>query len=433
MTPIPVLVLDDDHVMLHGLDQLLTGAGYQVHVAGRGDEGLAILDAHPEIRVILTDLKMPGLEGRDVLRAVKRRRRDTEVILFTGYGTVEDAVAAMKEGAWDYLTKPVMPEPLLAVLAGALERQDIVREVAARSGTPRIVTESPQMQELLALVRRTSESDSTVLIQGETGSGKELIARAIHAGGRRADRDLVALNCGCIPESLLFTELFGHEKGAFTGATRTTPGHLDRAQGGTLFLDEIAELSTTGQAALLRVLQEREFTRVGGRIRIPLDTRIISATNQDLGALVTAGRFRADLRYRLGVVVLEVPPLRERPEDILPLAEHFLEVYAARIRPGLSLGEEARLALTLDRWKGNVRELQNVIERAVVIAPGAVITPKDLGLDPVPPVALRGSPAERDRIVEALERTHGVRQDAARLLGMDRSTLWRKCRQWGIR
>ncbi len=446
MTPTAVLVIDDEPLMREGVGKLLSREGYIVHLAPDGETGLRLL-REERVQVVVTDLKMPGLDGLAVLAQVKEQGLDVEVILLSGHGSIDSAVTAMKQGAYDFLTKPPDTERLLHLVRRAAERQAMVRrtralEVAhADRGEPPLIAESPAMKRILALVDQLARADATVLIQGESGTGKELIARAIHARSGRARQPMISVNCAAIPDTLLESELFGYERGAFTGAARPKPGRFELADGGTLFLDEIAELSPPTQAKLLRALQEREVERLGGTRPVRVDVRILAATNQDLRHLMRERRFREDLYYRLHVVTLSLPPLRERPEDLGPLALHYLQLHARRLGKAIeTLTPDALAAMHGYAWPGNVRELAHAIERAVILAAGSQITAQDLALPaedaraPMsePPAGATLADRERHWIVTTLERCDGNQSAAAAVLGIDRSTLHRKLRHYGV-
>jgi two-component system response regulator HydG len=367
------------------------------------------------------------------------------VILLTAFGTVEEAVIAMKEGAYDFMTKPFRGEQLLKIVAKALERRDLIeqnrvlqRQLEDLRGKGQVIGGSPAFRRMMTLVDQVADSSATVLIQGESGTGKELVARAIHERSPRRSGPFVAVNCAALPETLLESELFGYEKGAFTGAGARKEGRFELADGGTLFLDEVADLSIVTQPKILRVLQEGEFERVGGTKTIRVDVRIVTATNQDLGQMVREKRFREDLYYRLNVITTNVPPLRERREDIRVLAQHFLRVYAAKNNRKLDgLSDEAVRRLEAYAWPGNVRELENVIERGVVLARGSIMELTDLpeeivGATPLPEgvlsVRIGTSLAEVERrlLEETLRATKGNRTLTAKLLGIDPKTVYRK-------
>ena len=446
MTPTSVLVIDDDRRMLDGLQHVLIKAGYATHAAADGETGLRMLREQP-VQIVISDLKMPGLDGLAVLEEVKRLGLDVEVVMLTGHGSIEAAVSAMKAGAYDFLTKPVGREHLLHIIARAAERQAMLRHTRALEaahaesrGRP-FIAQSPAMTRVLRIAEQVSLSDAAVLIRGESGTGKELIARMIHAASRRAAKPLIAVNCAAIPDGLLESELFGYEKGAFTGALRRKPGRFELADGGTLLLDEIAELGPATQAKLLRALQESEIETLGGLRPIPIDVRIIAATNQDLARLVRERSFRDDLYYRVNVVTIHVPPLRDRPEDLVPLADYFLWLYARQMhKPVQGFAGEALEHLRTYPWPGNVRELQHAVHRAVILTQGSEISTADLGLwmDTDIREADRSSTrtglaaVEQQWIRMALERCGGNRRAAADALGIDRTTLYRKLRQYGL-
>ena len=442
--PATLLVADDDPGLRESLGRTLTRAGYNVVLASDGRAALERLRGGG-LDLVLTDLKMPGMTGIEVLRATKAIAPDLDVILLTAFGTVEEAVIAMKEGAYDFMTKPFRGEQLLKIVAKALERRALIeqnrvlqRQLEDLRGKGQAIGGSPAFRRMMTLVDQVAESSATVLIQGESGSGKELVARSIHERSPRRTRPFVAVNCAALPETLLESELFGYEKGAFTGAAARKEGRFELADGGTLFLDEVADLSIVTQPKILRVLQEGEFERVGGTKTIRVDVRIVTATNQDLAHMVRDKRFREDLYYRLNVITVNVPPLRERREDIRVLAQHFLRVYAAKNNRRLDgLSDEAVRRLEAYAWPGNVRELENVIERGVVLARGSVIELTDLpeeiaGATPLPQGVLSvriGTPlaeVERRLLEETLRATKGNRTLTAKLLGIDPKTVYRK-------
>jgi two-component system response regulator HydG len=375
--PPTLLIADDDPGLRESLERTLTREGYRVILASDGRAALERVQAGG-IDLIVTDLRMPGLTGLELLRAAKAIMPDVDVILLTAFGTVEEAVKAMKDGAYDFLTKPFRREQLIKLIDKALERRDLIEQNRALKkqledlrAKGQMIGASPSWRRMLALIEQVADSSATILIQGESGTGKELVARSIHERSARRNGPFVAVNCAALPETLLESELFGYEKGAFTGAAGRREGRFELADGGTLFLDEIADLSPVTQPKILRALQEGEFERVGGSKTIRVDVRIVTATNQDLAALVRDKRFREDLLYRLNVITTQVPPLREKHEDVPVLAQHFLRVYAAKNNRQLDgFSDEALGCLEAYSWPGNVRELENVIERAVVLATG---------------------------------------------------------------
>src|SRR5438876_1518001 len=378
--PATLLIADDDPGLRQSLERTLTREGYRVILASDGNAALERLQAGG-VDLVLTDLKMPGLSGIELLRAVKAIASEVDVILLTAFGTVEEAVKAMKEGAYDFLTKPFQRAQLLRLIRQALERRDLFQQNRAlqqrlddllQQGA--VIGSSPAFRRMMTLLEQVAGSSATVLVQGESGTGKELVARTIHARSARSRGPFVAVNCAALPETLLESELFGYEKGAFTGAAGRKEGRFELADGGTLFLDEVADLAPVTQPKILRVLQEGEFERVGGTKTLRVDVRVVTATNQDLAVLVREKRFREDLYYRLNVITVTAPPLRERREDVAVLAQHFLRVYAAKNNRHLDGFTDAALAcLEGYSWPGNVRELENVVERAVVLARGTAV------------------------------------------------------------
>ena len=380
-----VLIVDDEPDMLSTCKKFLSRTGYRVFVAGNGAEALALVEESP-YDLVITDLKMPGMDGMEVLRAVKLKRPETIVVMFTGYGTIQDAVLAMKEGAFDFITKPFTPDQLAVSVERALkqlrlekENRALQQQLEEKYRFDAIVGQSPAMQKVFGLIRKIADTQANVLITGGSGTGKELIARSIHANSGRKRQGFVPLNCGGLPEHLVESELFGHEKGAFTGAVTPRAGLMEHASGGTFFLDEISELPLNLQVKLLRVLEERKIRRVGSNKEVEIDIRLISATNRNLEAMVEEGTFREDLFYRVNTFVIPVPPLQERVEDIPLLADHFLKHYLKSTDKEITgASPEALDLLCRHAWPGNVRELQHVIERAVALAPSHQIEPEHL-------------------------------------------------------
>jgi len=451
--PPRILLVDDDDGSRVALTRLLSRAGYEVTDAADGAEALNHLEGgtYP---LVITDLFLPDMSGIDVLKRVKERDEGGEVIVITGNASARSAVQAMKEGAYDYITKPLDFDELTIVVAKALEKRRLHAEnlylrkqLRDRYEFPNIIGNSPAMQQVFNLMRRIVKTDSTVLIMGESGTGKEIVAKAIHFNSHRKEKPFVAVHCGAIPETLLESELFGHTRGAFTGAHREKIGKFQAADGGTIFLDEIGTMPLQLQSKLLRVIQEQEVEMIGATRSTKIDVRIISATNQNLVEDVKRGLFREDLYYRLNVIPLTIPPLRERTTDILPLFRHFLAKYAAAMgRGNLSVSREVVEALEQYDWPGNVRELENVVERMVALAEGDQLTLSDL--PPAMQQVKRAAPAEwitvgergidLPRVLEelewrlideALERAGGVKARAARLLGINRTALMQKLRR----
>jgi DNA-binding NtrC family response regulator len=389
-----LLLVEDKNELRAMLRKALERAGYTVDEAPDGTAAIQKIRARRYL-LVLTDLKLPGASGLEVLRASKAADATIPVILLTAFGSVEEAVTAMKEGAFDFLQKPVDLDHLKLLVQRAAQQQELLREnillreeYAARYGFPRIVGEHASIREVSQQIQRVAATDSTALLLGESGTGKELFARAVHHLSPRREQPFVALNCAAIPEGLVENELFGHEKGAFTGAGARKVGKMDLAHRGTLFLDEIGELPLAIQAKLLRVLEERRFERVGGTQSIDVDVRIVVATNRDLRKLIEEKLFREDLYFRISAVPMTIPPLRERGEDVLMLAQHFLEKFSREFsKPGLELADDARERLLGYRWPGNVRELQNTLERAVILADGLSIHAEQLQLPSARPDA----------------------------------------------
>ncbi|HEU5393507.1 MAG TPA: sigma-54 dependent transcriptional regulator [Candidatus Methylomirabilis sp.] len=451
-----ILVVEDKPSMRRMLRETLEGAGYKVDEAADGEEALKKLSLN-HYQLVLTDVKLPKKDGLAVLRAAREVAGNLPVILMTAYGTVESAVQAMKDGAVDFLTKPFDSDYLLRLIERALERYRLYTEnlvlkegVAEKMGFPKIVGASRAMQQVSALIQKVAPSNATALLLGESGTGKELFARAIHQMGTRAGRPFIAINCAAIPDTLLENELFGHEKGAYTGAQAQKQGKFELADGGTLFLDEIGDLSPAVQAKLLRVLQDGAFERVGGTKPIQVDVRIIAATNTDLARAVRDRKFREDLFFRLNVFPISIPPLRERPEDIPMLVTHFVHRFAQEMRKEIrEVTPEALKALMAYPWPGNVRELENFIERAVILTTGPALTVQDFALGlkrgrgeresefpltgSLHEVGARASArAERDLIVRTLQATGGNKSKAAEMLQVSYKTLLNKIKEFSI-
>lgn len=439
-----ILVVDDEKSMCEFLEIMLKKDGYEVATTTSGEEALDLLDKNL-YSMVLTDVKMPGVNGFDVLRKTKEVSPDTVVIMITAYGSPEGAVTAIKEGAYDYVTKPFRVEEVKLTIKKSLERSNLIREnillrqaVEERYKFWNLIGKSPKMQRVYELVEKVSQTKANVLITGESGTGKELVAKAIHYNSDRKDQSFVTLNCGAIPENLLESELFGHMKGSFTGAIANKRGLLEMAAGGTLFMDEIGELPLPLQVKLLRVIQEREFKRVGGTEDIKVDVRIISASNQDLQQKVAQGSFREDLFYRLNVIQIKLPPLRERKEDIPLLVNHFVRKYSAETGKEIEgvTSEALELLLGYD-FAGNVRELENIIERSITLETSPSITDRHIrsylnermmskSIPPTLEIPEEGidlnkvvEDLEKAFILKALEHAEGVKKKAAELLGMN--------------
>ncbi len=454
MKAFKILIAEDDHLNLQNLQELLESCGYETHGVGDGRQALDAF-GHDSYDLIITDLRMPNMDGLELLRQIKELNADQLIILVTGYGSVQTAVDAMKIGAFDYITKPLKDDLVRLTVSRALsfarlkeENIDLKDRLQDKFDFGKMIGYSDSMKKVFEKIEKVAKTDSTVLIHGESGTGKELVAQAIHFNSDRRYRPLVAVNCGAIPEELLESELFGHEKGAFTGAIRTRIGRFELAQGGSIFLDEIGDMSPALQVKLLRVIQEKQFERIGGVKTMTADVRIITATNQDLDELVTAKRFREDLYYRINVIPIFLPPLRVRGMDMAILANHFLKKFNQQKKKNvIRIDQEALGALNSYHWPGNVREMENLIEMLVVMKENGVVTIDDL------PSKIRKQkreqPAtsevdlpeegvdfnkmliayERELILKALEKCGGVKNKAAKMLNLKRTTLVEKLKR----
>lgn len=449
-----ILIAEDEKTQRDLLEGFLKKEGFSVEAVANGKEALERLEVH-SFDLALVDYKMPELDGLQTLREVRKLYPDFPVIMMTAYGTVETAVASMKEGALDYLTKPIDLDELLLTLQKVIERSTLLREnkelraqLQDRYQFTQIVYASPKMEEVMGLVARVAPSQATVLIRGESGTGKELIANAIHYASPRSQQPWVKVSCAAIPETLLESELFGHEKGAFTGATQRRIGRFEEADGGSIFLDEIGDLSPSTQVKLLRILQDKEFQRLGLNMTLKTDVRVIAATHRNLEEAIQKGLFREDLYYRLDVISIALPPLRERREDISLLIDHFLKKYSEENQKPISdISKEARDLLLRYPYPGNIRELENLIERAVILCRGEMITTQDL------PFHLKEEKSEmlwissqkgkslpesleeieKDSILRALHQHDGVQTKAAESLGISERVLRYKMKKYGIR
>ncbi|HNY22527.1 MAG TPA: sigma-54 dependent transcriptional regulator [Treponemataceae bacterium] len=443
-----ILVIDDERNIREGLKAALELDGYSVLIAADGAEGLDIA-LHSDIDLVITDLRMPGISGEEVLRRVSTETPGIPVIVLTGHGTVENAVEAMRSGAYDFLTKPLNLDRLSLLVKRALQNRELVlqqrellREVENRKSFEHIIGKSPAMMKVFEVLKRVAPTKASVLITGESGVGKELIANALHNLSPRKDGPFIKVHCAALAETLLESELFGHEKGSFTGAVARKRGRFELAQTGTIFLDEIGEIDQSVQIKLLRVLQEKKFERVGGEETIEVDVRVITATNRDLEKEIAAGRFREDLFYRLNVVSINVPPLRERKDDIPLMITSFIREFAEENGKRIDgIDPKARSALYAYDWPGNVRQLRNCMESAVVMTSGTVITLDDLpptirSGDEVPsihiPVGVTMAEAEKQVIVQTLSANNGNKTKTAEALGIGRKTLHRKLDEYGI-
>jgi len=438
-----ILIVDDELVVRDSLGKWFTSEGYTARPVGSGREALEAIQ-QTEYDIALIDIKMPGMDGMELQARLREADADLTVIIMTGYASVETAVQALKMGAYDYITKPVDPDELSHMVSNALEHKRARREVVRLrenlqevSPSTELIGKSPAMKKVVELIEMVAPTEATVLITGESGTGKEVVARAIHAAGPRRFMPMVTIHCGALTETLLESELFGHEKGAFTGAQYRKKGKFEVADGGSVFLDEISDISLRTQTDLLRVLQEKEIVRVGGNQQIKVDFRCIAATNKNLENLVKAGTFRPDLYYRLHVFCIDIPPLRDRREDIPLLVNHFLNKFCmATSRPMPQLAPEAMDRLMQHDWPGNVRELENAVERALVVGRGPEVRPSDFSFQ------LQADEMKGGRTLDDIERVHIERvlretqhnlSRTARILDIDRTTLYNKLRRYGMR
>lgn len=439
-----ILIVDDELSVRKSLEHWFLEDGFAVDTAEDGNAALEHLQ-EGFYDIYLVDIKMPGMDGITLQKKIKEIHEDALVVIITAYASVDTAVEALKHGAFDYVTKPVDPDDLSNLIRNALKQKELTEEnvrlkeqISELGMGEKIIGESAEMQRVFNMIEQVAETDSTVLIRGESGTGKELIARAIHTQSHRKYFPIVAVNCGSIPETLLESELFGHEKGAFTGAQYRRKGKLEMADGGTLFLDEVGDITQKMQVDLLRVLEEKTFTRLGGNEEIESDFRLICATNRDLEEAVEEGDFRKDLYYRINVFSIFIPPLEERRSDIIPLADYFIKQYARSMaKPVRELTQDAKDILLQHPWPGNVRELENAIERAIVVGEGDTIEAEDLPLQ-----IKEGSEEPNGMSLESMEKAHiqhvlnemdGNVTQSAKLLGIDRVTLYNKMKKYGIK
>jgi DNA-binding NtrC family response regulator len=445
MKPYKILIVDDELSVRTSLKEWFLEEGFTVETAESGEDALNKMHTGP-YDLILLDIKMPGMDGITLQKKIKEIDEDAIIIIMTAYASVDTAVEALKLGAFDYVTKPFDPDDLSQLIRNALKQKELTSEnvqlkekISELSGVDDIIGQSEEMKRVFEMVDTVAETDSTVLIRGESGTGKELIARAIHSRSKRRYFPIVAVNCGAIPETLLESELFGHEKGAFTGAQYRRKGKLELANGGTLFLDEIGDISFKMQIDLLRVLEGKRITRLGGSEEISVDFRLICATNKNLEKLVEEEKFREDLYYRINVFSIFLPPLRKRKSDIIMLANHFIQKYARSMgKPKKLIASNVQEMMLEYSWPGNVRELENAIERAMVIGKGPEITIEDLPLhinttEKSNSGKVKLSDLEKDHILRILEETGGNVTKAANLLGIDRVTLYNKMKKYGVK
>lgn len=442
---VSIIVVDDEEIVRESLKEWLLDDGYNVDTAEDGPTALKMMK-EKSYDIAIIDLKMPKMDGLEVMERMKEISPETKVIMITAYATVHTAVQAIKMGAYDYLVKPCNPEEISLLIQRLIESQSLAKEVVylrkkleEQYRFHDLVSKSHKMQKIFEFAKTIAQTSSNVLILGESGTGKELLARAIHNEGPRANYPFVAVSCVALPETLLESELFGHEKGAFTDAITQKKGKFEIADKGTIFLDEIGDISPKLQLSLLRVIQEKEIVRVGGEKPIKLDVRIIAATNRDLKKLVQEGKFREDLYYRLNVITIEIPPLRERKEDIPLLVNHFIQKFNVELKKNVQkITDDAMKALLKYNWPGNVRELENVIERAMVVCKDNIIRKEDLGLPEEDEVFL----GLKDKSLKSVEREHILRvlkendwniQRSAEILGIDRATLYNKIKKYNLR
>ncbi|NIS73954.1 MAG: response regulator [Deltaproteobacteria bacterium] len=439
-----ILIVDDEEIVRESLTSWLREDGYTVEAAESGPKALERFPSR-DWTLLLIDLKMPGMDGIQLLDEVKRIDPDMMVIIMTAYATVDTAVKAIKKGAYDYLVKPFDPEDLSMTVRKIIDHKNLIeenlylrKELKKQYRLHDLISKNHRMMEIFDLVKSIAKSNSTVLIQGDSGTGKELLARAIHAESHRKDGPFVCVSCAALTESLLESELFGHEKGSFTGAVSSKKGKIELAQGGTLFLDEIGDISLKLQMDLLRVLEQKEFRRIGGTELISIDARIVAATNRDLKKAIEEGLFRDDLYYRLNVISIHIPPLRERKEDIPPLVEHFIEKFNLEMEKGVTGLSEGAMRLIMDYdWPGNARELRNVIERAMVVTKGKSITESEITL---PLAGRRAAPPgkslsdiEKEYIRQVLLENRWNINRSARILSIDRGTLYNKIKKYNLK
>jgi len=440
-----ILIVDDEFSVRHSLTAWFEDEGYTVDVASSGKEALAKL-AESKWDIFFLDLKMPGMSGLELQKKIREIQPDCTIVIITAFASVESAVEAMQNGAYDYLSKPFDPDYLALMVRNIIERKKLKEETASLKKTidgvytsKEIIGESEGIKKMMEDIRVVADAGSTVLIRGESGTGKELVARAIHANSRRRYAPIVTINCGALPESILESELFGHEKGAFTGAQYARKGKFEMADGGTIFLDEIGNISPKIQMELLRVLEDKKFFRLGGSKEIKADFRTIAATNKDLEAAMVQGEFRQDLFYRLNVFVIEIPPLRDRRSDIPRLAQHFFEVFTKQMNKPVTGISPAAMKLLVDYdWPGNVRELENAIERAVVITKSSQIEPKDFPFSQAQPEEEPSADdsldaLQRKHIRKVLDQTGWNISKAATVLQIDRVTLYNKIKKFNLK
>jgi DNA-binding NtrC family response regulator len=435
-----ILVVDDEKIVRESLRDWLANVGYKVEIAESGEAALRII-RRKKIKIMLADLVMPGLDGIELMKEARKIVPTLITVIVTAYGSIQTAISAIREGAYDYIEKPFCPEKVELLIKNLVAHQDLVeenislrRKIEDRYLFEGIIAKSPVMLRIFELIKTVAPTTATVLIIGKTGTGKEIVARAIHHQSQRRRKPFLALSCASLPESLLESELFGHEKGSFTGAVERKKGKFEAADGGTLFLDEIGEINANTQIHLLRALEEKKITRVGGNEEVDVDVRVIAATNKDLRTMVKQDSFREDLYYRLNVVTIQLPPLMGRKEDILPLAEHFLRRFSKDNKKGVKCFCPDVIEFMMNySWPGNVRELENMIEHGVILAKSKEISMADLPQDFIHPAPAEGKTIEdvmRNHIINVLEETKGNISEAARILGIQRMTLYNKLKKY---
>jgi two-component system response regulator AtoC len=435
-----ILIVDDEDIVRESLCEWLSSVGYKVIAASSGEEALPII-REKKIKIMVTDLVMPGMKGIELMKRAKKIVPTISTVIITAYGTIRTAITAIREGAYDFIEKPFCPEKVELLIKNLVEHQNLIEEnislrqrIEDRFQFEGIIAKSPKMLKIFELIKMVAPSSATVLILGKTGTGKEVIARAIHHQSQRRNKPFIATSCASLPESLLESELFGHEKGSFTGAMGRKKGKFEAGDKGTLFLDEIGEINENTQIHLLRAIEEKKITRVGGNEEIDVDVRVIAATNKNLKTMVNEGKFREDLYYRLNVVNIDLPTLKERREDILPLAEHFLKKYAEENNKSIkNLSPEVVEFMLNYSWPGNVRELENMIERGVILSMNNVISLAELPQDIIHPTPVEGKSIDtviRNHIFNVLEETGGNISKASGILGIRRTTLYNKLKKY---
>ncbi len=436
-----ILIVDDESIVRESLSDWLDGAGYDVEVAESGEEALTIIKKKKP-KIMVADLVMPGMNGIELMNEAKKIIPTLSTVIITAHATIQSATTAIREGAFDYIEKPFCPEKVELLIGKLVEHQDLIEEniklrqkIADKFHFEGIIAKSPKMLKIFELIRIVAPTNATVLISGETGTGKEVVARAVHHQSKRRSKPFIATSCAALPESLLESELFGHEKGSFTGAVERKKGKFEAADKGTLFLDEICEINANTQVHLLRALEEKKITRIGSNEEIDVDARIITATNKDLRSMVLEGQFREDLYYRLKVVTINLPALKDRKEDILPLAEHFLKKYAEEnSKDVINLSPEVIEFMLNYSWPGNVRELENMIEHGVILSTSNAVMMAELPQDIIHPTPTEEKTIEavtKVHILNVLEETKGNISEAAKILGIQRMTLYNKLKKYG--